>query len=209
MGNHLTVITFRDIAKLKEPRQTYLDILIFDEQAVKEKIANSKPVVKVLLTRLEPKQKFFLNAKRTTPILESLEYAEVIIVQKYLYDLSDIGRAMCLAMGRYSHNHFRPFVADDQNDMDPFVSREHGLVFLNDKQEVCYHDIGTFKKGSTNGTKLNDISVVKNEILHWQSYEYFGLGETLNIIKSNERIMESKFKLRFQRLNGIAEQEVA
>jgi len=207
MGTHLTSITFRDIEKLKEPRHTYLDILIFDEQEVKEKIANSKPIVKVFLSRLEPRQKYFQNGRRLAPTLESLEFAELIVVQKYLYNLSDIGRAMCLAIGRYAHNHFRPFVNDEQVDMDPFVSREHGLIFINDKQEVCYHDIGTFKKGSTNGTKRNDISVVKNEILHWEPYEYFGLGETLNVVKAQERVMESKFKLRFQRLNPKGQAE--
>lgn len=208
MGNHLTVITFRDIAKLREPqRNTYQDILIFDEQEVKEKIANSKPLVKVFLTRLEPKQKYFQNTRRLVPILESLEFAEVIVMYKYLYDLSDIGKAQCLALGRYAHNHFRPFVSDEQSEMDPFVSREHGLIFLNDQQEICYHDIGSFKKGSTNGTKLNDIAVVKNEIILWEPQEYFGLGETLNVIKANERAIESKFKLRFQRLNSKGQPE--
>ena len=201
MGNHLTAITFRDIDKLKQPRQTYLDILIFDEKSMQEKIAKSHPIVKVFITRLESRKKYFNSSKRIIPMLESLDFAEIVVAEKELYDLSELGRAMCLAVGRYAHNHFRPFLNEEEVDMDPFVSREHGLIFLNEKREVCYHDIGTFKKGSTNGTKLNDISVVKNEISHWQQCDYYGLGECLNAIKANERVMESKFKLRFRRLD--------
>ena len=200
MGNHLTAITFQNIAKLEEPRHTYLDILVFDEQEVKEKISGSKPIAKVLLTRLEFRQQYFTDSKKNIPVLESLDGAECIVCEKFLYDLSDIGRAMCLAVGRYAHNHFRPFINNEHVDMDPFVSREHGLIFLNEKRQVCYHDIGTFKKGSTNGTKRNDVAIVKNEILHWDDHEYFGIGECQNIMEKNERIMESKFKLRFQRL---------
>ena len=202
MAEHLTSITIRDIAKLHEPRETYLDLLKFDEKEVQEKIASSTPMVRVFLTRLEPKQRFYTDEKCIVPILESLEYGEFIVAEKKLYDLGDLGRAMCLAMGRYAHNHFRPHLNEEAVDMDPFVSREHGLIFLNDKLQVCYHDIGTFKKGNTNGTKLNDISLVKNEATIWDSYDYFGFGECCNNIKSSERVMESKFMLRFQKLES-------
>ena len=201
MGDHLTSITLKDIVKLQEPRQTYLDLLRFDEKEVQDKIANSKPLVRVFFTRLEPKHKYFKDADQAIKVLESAVYEEVTVAEKELYDLGELGRAMCLAMGRYAHNHFRPFLNQDQVDMDPFVSREHGLIFLNESRQVCYHDIGTFKKGSTNGTKLNDVSVVKNEIIHWDKSDYFGFGECLNVIRFSERTMESKFKLRFQRLD--------
>lgn len=200
MGNHLTAITINNIAKLKEPRNTYLDILIFDEHEVKEKIDHSKPLFRVFITRLEPKQKCFLNAQKERCALESFDFDEVLLMEKFLYDLSDIDRAMCLAVGRYHHNHFRPFIHDNEVDMDPFVSREHGLIFVNEKRQICYHDIGTFKKGSTNGTKWNDISIVKNEIMYWDAEAYFGLGESVQIIKEKERTRESLFKLRFQEL---------
>lgn len=200
MGDHLTSITLKDIAKLKEPRETYLDLLRFDEKEVQEKIANSTPIVKVLLTRLEPKHIFFSDAKNLAPILKSPQYEEAVVTEKELFDLEDLGRAMCLAIGRYAHNHFRTFVDKNDVDMDPFVSREHGLIFLNKRSKVCYHDIGTFKKGSTNGTKLNDISVVKNEITNWDENDYFGFGECISTIKNGERIMESRFKLRFQKI---------
>lgn len=200
MGDQFTSITLRDIPKLKEPRQTYLDLLLFDEKEVAEKIANSAPVARVFFTRLEPRLKFFTDPGQATPDIESPEFAEIMVEEKYLYDLGDIGRAMCITVGRYSHNHFRPFFQKNVAEMDPFVSREHGLIFLNEKLHVCYHDIGTFKKGSTNGTKLNDISVVKNEILCWENGDYFGLGECLNIFKTNTRVTESKFKLKYQKL---------
>lgn len=202
MGNHLTSITLKDIPRLEEPRQTYLDLLLFDEKEVRDKIDNSTPVVKVFLTRLEARQKFFDSPKRVIPVLESLEFSEIIVEEKNLYDLGDLERAMCLTIGRFSHNHFRPFLNEDAVDMDPFVSREHGLIFLNEKRHVCYHDIGTFKKGSTNGTKLNDITIVKNEILSWERNDYFGLGESQSVLKANSRLVESKFKLRFERLDN-------
>ncbi len=201
MGDHLTSITLKDIAKLQEPRETYLDLLRFDEKEVQEKISNSTPIARVFLTRLEVKHRFFDSKEKTKPLLESLEYEELIVVEKELFHLGDLGRAMCLAMGRYAHNHFRPFADSQKVDMDPFVSREHGLIFLNEKKQICYHDIGTFKKGSTNGTKLNDVSVVKDKIIHWDSNDYFGFGECLNIIRFSERITESKFKLRYERLD--------
>ena len=202
MGDHLTSITLGDIPKLQQPRQSYLDILLFDEKEVQEKIAQSVPLVRVFLTRLEPKQKFFEGSDAKKAALCSMENAEMIIEEKCLYDLGDIGRAMCLTVGRYSHNHFRPFLNDEAKEMDPYISREHGLIFLNEKRQVCYHDIGTFKKGSTNGTKLNDISMVKNEIMSWAASDYFGLGESLSSVKAGVRAMESKFKLRIQRLEN-------
>jgi pSer/pThr/pTyr-binding forkhead associated (FHA) protein len=181
--------------------QSYLDILLFDEKEVQEKIKDAEPVARVFITRLEPSQRFFDNETRIIPVLESVNYTEVVIKEKLVYDLWDLERAMCVTMGRFSHNNLRPFLNDDAIDMDPFVSREHGLIFLNEKRRLCYHDIGTFKKGSTNGTKLNDISVVKNEITRWEEDEYFGLGETLNVFKEGARITESKFKLRYELLD--------
>ena len=107
---------------------------------------------------------------------------------------------MCLAIGRYGHNHFRPFLQEEAGDMDPYVSREHGLIFLNEEREVCYHDIGTFKKGSTNGTKLNDQSIIQNQMLSWKSNEYFGIGETLSVVRDGKPAILSKFKMRYELL---------
>lgn len=202
MGDHLTSIILSDIPKLQQPRETYLDLLIFDEKEVQEKIANSAPIVRVFLTRLEARHKFYESPQRNNLLLASLDRAEVIVEEKYLYDLGDLGRAMCLTIGRYSHNHFRPFLTEEAVEMDPYVSREHGLVFFNEKRQVCFHDIGTFKKGSTNGTKLNDITVMKDDIIIWSISDYFGLGETINILKRDMRTVESKFKLRIQRLDS-------
>tara|TARA_B100000959_G_C14781193_1_gene541583 strand:- start:41 stop:655 length:615 start_codon:yes stop_codon:yes gene_type:complete len=193
-----TSITLRDIEKLKEPRQTYLDILLFDEEEVKKHIEHSDPVAKVTFTRLEPKHKVYRPGSNET-LFSSEEFAEYTEVVKYLYDLKSIGRAMCLGVGRYAHNHFRPLLGREKEEMDPYVSREHGLIFLNEKGNVCYHDIGTFKKGSTNGTKLNDASIIQDEILTWNEKDYFGLGETLTILKQGEPTIESKFKIRHQR----------
>ncbi|MBI4614548.1 MAG: FHA domain-containing protein [Planctomycetes bacterium] len=196
---HHTSITLRDIEKLREPRKTYLDILIFDEEEVAQAIKNQTPVARVIFTRLEPKQKVYLPDRSQT-VFSSVEYAELTIGEKQLYDLKGIDRAMCLAIGRYAHNHFRPFLAGNEGDMDPYVSREHGLVFLNEHGQVCYHDIGTFKKGSTNGTKLNDQSIIQNQMIEWRSDEYFGLGETLNVVRDGKQQVMSKFKMRYELL---------
>lgn len=201
MEEHVTAITICNIAKLTEPRNTYMDLLLFDEKEVQNRVKDAKPYASVTLTRLDPKVEYFADKKHTQSLVHLFDYVETVLVRKYLYDLSDIGRAMCLAIGRYPHNHLRPFMANSDETLDPFVSREHGLIFLNENCEVCYHDIGTFKKGSTNGTKQNDTSLVKDEIIHWQPQDYFGLGQTLNLIRCNERIFESKYKLRFEYLN--------
>ena len=197
MGNHLTTIFCNDISKLEEPRNSYLDILVFDEQQVKEKIKKSKPVAKVIFCRLNSKQEYFQN---NTLLFQMPEFTDTVIAEKKLYDLSDIGRFMCITIGRYVHNHFKPVMSSKSEKMDQFVSREHGLIFLNERQQLCYHDIGTFKQGSTNGTKLNDIDIVKNRIIKWNQEHFFALGERLNIIKNNERIMESQFKLRYKKM---------
>ncbi len=193
---HHTSITLRDIEKLREPRRTYLDILIFDEKEVEELIKKSSPVARVWFTRLEPKQKIYLPDRNDT-VFSSVEYAELTLFEKFLYDLKGIDRAMCLAIGRYAHNHFRPFLTGKEGDMDPYVSREHGLVFLNEDKQVCYHDIGTFKKGSTNGTKLNDQSIIQNQMILWQEHDYFGLGETLTVVREGKQQVMSKFKIRY------------
>ena len=201
-GRHVhTSITLRDIGKLHEPRQTYLDILLFDEEEVKQHIQGAEPVAKVSFSRLEPKHKIYRPGSQET-LFSSEEYAECIQVVKFLYDLKEIGRAMCLGLGRYAHNHFRPILRPNTEEMDPYVSREHGLVFLNEEGKVCYHDIGTFKKGSTNGTKLNDLSIIQNELIAWNDNDYFGLGETLTVMKRGEPTIESKFKIRYERTDA-------
>ena len=194
---HHTSITLRDIEKLREPRRTYLDILIFDEAEGAECIQNSDPVARVWFTRLEPRQKVYLPEQEET-VFSSVEYAELTLVEKFLYDLKGIDRAMCLAVGRYAHNHFRPFLQGREGDMDPYVSREHGLIFLNEDKQVCFHDIGTFKKGSTNGTKFNDQSIIQNQMLVWSGEDYFGLGETMTVVADGQQQARSKFKMRYE-----------
>lgn len=196
-GEHLTSITIHDLEKLRAPRNSYLDLLIFDESEVARVIENSDPIGKVLFTRLEPRTKIFDGEDGSTAF-SSPDFAELTIGEKFLYDLKGLDRVMCLAIGRYAHNHFRPFLGEQKTDMDPYVSREHGLIFLNEKKQVCYHDIGTFKKGSTNGTKINDSSVIQNEITIWSASDYFGLGEVLNVITDGTPRLQSRFKIRYQ-----------
>jgi len=196
-GEHLTSITIHDLEKLRAPRNSYLDLLIFDESEVQRVIENSDPIGKVSFTRLEPKTKIYEGAADQTAY-SSAEYAELVVFEKFLYDLKGLDRVMCLAIGRYAHNHFRPFLADQATDMDPYVSREHGLVFLDEKKHVCYHDIGTFKKGSTNGTKINDTAVIQNEITVWSTSDYFGLGEVVSVVTESGPRIESRFKLRYE-----------
>ncbi len=196
----LTSITIPDIYSLLKPRETYMDILLFDEQSVKDIVKNSKPIARVYFSRLDPNYIYFSDKERRNPILFSHQYSEVMLKEHELFDLSSIGRAMCLAVGRYPHNHLRPFMLNSEENLDPFISREHGLIFLNENLQVCYHDIGTFKKGSTNGTKQNDLSLVKNNIIYWSPKDYFGLGRSMNIIRGYDRVIESKYKLRFEYL---------
>jgi hypothetical protein len=196
MADHLTSITIHDLEKLKAPRNSYLDLLVFNEEEVARAVQNSQPIAKVLFTRLEPKTKVFEGSQNT--VYSSANYAELAIAEKPLYDLGSIERVMCLAIGRYAHNHFRPFLSDANTDMDPYVSREHGLIFLNEHKQIAYHDIGTFKKGSTNGTKLNDTSVLQNEITIWNEADYFGLGEVVSVMTDSGPKVESRFKLRYR-----------
>lgn len=197
-GDHLTSITIHDLEKLKAPRNSYLDLLIFNEDEVARAIENSKPIAKVLFTRLEPKTKIYEGSHQT--VYSSANYAELAIAEKYLYDLVGIERVMCLAIGRYAHNHFRPFLSDQATDMDPYVSREHGLIFLDEHKQIAYHDIGTFKKGSTNGTKLNDAGVIQNEITIWKESDYFGLGEVVSVMTDEGPKVESRFKIRYSNI---------
>ncbi len=195
-ADHLTSITIHDLEKLRAPRNSYLDLLIFDEEEVARAVERSKPMAKVLFTRLEPKTKIYEAQAQT--VYSSANYAELAIGEKFLYDLLGIDRVMCLAIGRYAHNHFRPFLSDQNTDMDPYVSREHGLIFLNEHKQIAYHDIGTFKKGSTNGTKLNDAGLIQNEITLWNEADYFGLGEVVSVMTDQGPKVESRFKIRYQ-----------
>ncbi|MEK7482847.1 MAG: FHA domain-containing protein [Planctomycetota bacterium] len=200
MAHEYSSVFYQDLSKLKEKnRKTYLDILHFNEPDVAELVQKSKAIARVFFTRLEPKQKVYDKDMKKT-VASSMEYAELIIAEEFLHDLSLLGKAMCLAIGRYEHNHFRPNVATKSLEMDMYVSREHGLVFLNEKGEVCYHDIGTLKQGSTNGTKINDECSIKNEIMRWDMADYFGYGNLITILNGNKEGVESKFKLRYELL---------
>jgi hypothetical protein len=198
MAQEYSSVFYQDLSKLTEKnRRTYLDILRFNEKDVEELVQQSKPIARVYFTRLEPRRKVYDEEMKKT-VASSIEYAELTIAEEYLYDLKPLGKAMCLAIGRYEHNHFRPSVTTDSIEMDMYVSREHGLVFVNESNDICYHDIGTLKQGSTNGTKINDECSIKNEIMRWDMMDYFGYGNLLNLIKDTKEVVESKFKLRYE-----------
>lgn len=198
MPHDYSSVFYQDLSKLNDKnRKTYLDILHFNEPDVAELVQKSTPIARVYFTRLEPKRKVYDEDMKKT-ISASVEYAELTIAEEYLYNLSPLGKSMCLAIGRYEHNHFRPTVASKSLEMDMYVSREHGLVFVNENGEICYHDIGTLKQGSTNGTKINDECSIKNEIMRWDMMDYFGYGNLITILQETKEEVESKFKLRYE-----------
>lgn len=124
---------------------------------------------------------------------------ETLLVRAYLYDLTPYGKTHCLGVGRYEENVFRPYVGM-QKQVDILVSREHGLVMLlrpEGKPHVFYHDIGTEKKGSTNGTFVDDETTLQNIVWPWEQKYCLSLGEGRHITEDGKQKYIGRFRLRY------------
>jgi len=124
------------------------------------------------------------------------EDKETVLARAHLYDITQhTTKAHIIGIGRYDQNIFRPYLEKaGELPLDNLVSREHGLIFLDSKEgkpQVFYHDIGTEKKGSTNGTLVNDKKILQNEILPWDQKDYLSMGE------SPRAIIVPRFRVRY------------
>src|SRR5581483_8441454 len=117
---------------------------------------------------------------------------EPLLSEALLFDASGVGQLMCLGIGRYAHNLLRPFMGDDvdryydcPDELDPGalcgqISRDHGLIFLDDKARIYFRDFGTKKegerKGSKNGTWINGEQKIQDLVIPWKEGDYLGIG---------------------------------
>jgi len=123
-----------------------------------------------------------------------------LLSQKYLYDLSEIGRADVLSLGRYLHNDFNFWLPGERTEgnQDMATSRDHGLVIYNGKT-IFYYDRGTlitpemadieknrpqprevgYRHGSLRGSyKNNDPSQkIQDRAIIWDEKDSINMGQ--------------------------------
>ncbi len=141
---------------------------------------------------------------------------EPLLSEALLFDASDVGQLMCLGVGRYAHNILRPYMGTDADHyydapdaLDPGalcgqISRDHGLVFLDDKARIFFRDFGTKKegarKGSKNGTWVNGTEKVQDLVIPWKEGDFLGIGGRAWVRREGELVKEHVFKLRYERI---------
>ena len=134
----------------------------------------------------------------------------------FLFDASHVGQVMCLGVGRFPHNVLRPYMGDDLDEyyrepdkLDPDalcgqISRDHGLVFLDENAQIYFRDFGTKKdagrQGSKNGTWVNGSQRIQDVVIPWREGDYLGLGGRAWVRRDGELVKEHVFKLRYERL---------
>lgn len=219
-------ILIQNYSKLFDPDLTSsAEICLYDEPAIQE-LKDKKPArFRVFMTRLEPRVKVYSDEGLTNTVAVSKDVAENTIAEgdaalelgsAYLFDASGIGRLMCIGVGRYPHNLLRPFIGEDADAYydspdayDPGcvcgqISRDHGLVFLDDKMNIYYRDFGTKKdgqrSGSKNGTWVNGEERLRDIVIRWHEGDYLGIGGRAWVRRDGVLMKEHVFKLRYQRV---------
>lgn len=214
-----------EVSKLYDETLTSsAEICLWDHPALAEVKENQRPRFRVYLTRLEPKIQVYADASLRRPVAYSREVAECVlaeaeasaVAEAYIYDATSVGQIMCLGVGRYPHNHLRPFVGDDMEAYyeeperyDPAcicgqISRDHGLVFLDADGRLKFRDFGTKKRGrrrgSKNGSWINGELRVQNGVFEWREGDYLGIGGRVWVRRDGELVKEHVFKLRYERI---------
>jgi hypothetical protein len=142
---------------------------------------------------------------------------EPLLSEALLFDASQVGQLMCLGIGRYSHNLLRPFMGEDAeryydapDELDPGalcgqISRDHGLIFLDDQARIFFRDFGTKKegarKGSKNGTWINGAQKIQDLVIPWMEGDYLGIGGRAWVRRDGELVKEHVFKLRYEKIS--------
>ena len=182
-------VDLRDANKLEDPRtETILDLLKDSDPRVAGFISKSRPLGMIRLVAVIPEATF--GIQNADPM-----WREVTIDEVPIYDLSPIERLICIGVGRYAENHLRPRCPLGQ-DSHMGVSREHGVAYVKDGI-LTYRDIGTFRKGSTNGTTVNGGETFFNSVIPWQAGDYLGIGAMVSKVWGLRGIEGNVYRLRF------------
>jgi hypothetical protein len=222
-------IFIKDLSKVyDETLRSSNEICLYDHPALQELKKSRTARFRVYLTRLEPRIQIYKDESMTEPLAVSRDLAENTIAQGetggaepqlsegFLFDASGVGQVMCLGVGRYPHNVLRPYMGDDiegyyrePDRLDPDalcgqISRDHGLVFLDEKAQIYFRDFGTKKEqgrqGSKNGTWVNGSQRIQDVVIPWKEGEYLGLGGRAWVRREGELVKEHVFKLRYERV---------
>lgn len=219
-------IRMSDFSRLYDPDLTSsAEICLYDEPKLAELKAQHAPRFRVFLTRLEPRIKVYSDENLTNTVAVSRDVAENTIAageattelaQALLFDASGIGQLMCIGIGRYPHNLLRPYVGDDidayyhsPDKLDPScvcgqISRDHGLIFLDDKGHIYFRDFGTKKngrrEGSKNGTWIDGDEKIRDLVIPWHEGQFLGIGGRAWVRREGKLVREHVFKLRYERV---------
>lgn len=227
-------IFIKDLGKVyDEDLRSSAEICLYDHPALQELKKTKAARFRVYLTRLEPRITIYRDEKMTDPLAVSQDLAENTIAQSetgpknagepclseaLLFDASGVGQLMCLGVGRFAHNMLRPYMGADPeryyvapDELDPGalcgqISRDHGLIFLDDKARIFFRDFGTKKhgerRGSKNGTWVNGVKKVQDVVIPWSEGDYLGIGGRAWVRRDGELVKEHVFKLRYERIDG-------
>lgn len=191
---------FRVYLTRLEPRVT-----VYRDAAMKDPLAVSRDLAENTIAQSEA------AASAAPPPKQ-----EPLVSEALLFDASAVGQLMCLGIGRYAHNLLRPFMGenvdryyDTPDELDPGalcgqISRDHGLIFLDDQAQIHFRDFGTKKegerKGSKNGTWVNGLQKIQGLVIPWKEGDYLGIGGRAWVRRDGELVKEHVFKLRYERV---------
>jgi len=217
-----------DYARLfDESLHSSAEICLYDHPALEALRESQTPRFRVFMTRLEPRVRVYADAALSKTIAYSRDVAECLIAQgdapkvgqAFLFDATSVGQIMCLGVGRFPHNQLRPFVGEDMDryyenpeQLDPAcicgqISRDHGLVFMDEDGRIKFRDFGTKKgggrAGSKNGTWINGECCVQNAVIDWREDDFLGLGGRVWVEREGDLVKEHVFKLRYERVEAL------
>lgn len=217
-SHRYTSIFSTNLTRLHDPNlKSFQDFCLFDHPDLLALRETDRPLFKVYLTRLEPRVRVYSDESFHNEVACSQEVSECILTEIYLYDTRHLEQIMCVGIGRYPHNLLRPFVGDDLvsyyaepevQDPDAIcaqISRDHGLVFIDENSKLFFRDFGTKKKGqrsgSKNGTWVNGREPIQDYIIPWREGDYLGVGGRVWVQGETELRKEHYFKLRFEKVD--------
>jgi hypothetical protein len=221
-----------DLARVYDDElKSSAEICLYDHPAIQALKEKKTARFRVYLTRLEPRVAVYKDENLTNQLAVSQDLAEheiaraestgePLLSEALLFDATSVGQLMCLGVGRYAHNMLRPYMGDDveryyhdPDGLDPSavcgqISRDHGLIFLDDGAKIHFRDFGTKKagarKGSKNGTWVNGATKVQDLVIPWNEGDYLGLGGRTWVRRDGQLVKEHVFKLRYERVVATA-----
>jgi len=199
-----------DLPAFYTPRPTYAALVRCADEGIGDFLKDARPYARVCLLRIQPRGKGDFLDGVSRPLPGKPNRVERLIAEQPIYDLSSLGKAMCLAVGRNSDCPFKP-VVDLSNrffsqphpvglgytdELDTTVSREHAWIVYEGAGSMLFCVVGT-PEAAGNGALIEDEERVTARTVPWKKEQFIGIGQVCKNTPDPSPPYISIFRMRY------------